>query len=84
MSWRGLSMSILAFLFTAATSTVLIVLGPGEFASRTLLTVLLIPIVWGLSMFYCYWDEVRWRPAAALALVTLISIVLIATTEVQL
>ncbi len=77
-------MSVLAFLFTATVSTWLIVMGPGEFASRTLLTVLLIPFIWGLAMFYCYWDNLSWRPALVLSIASLIAATMIATNDVQL
>ncbi len=84
MSLRGISMSVLAFLFTASVSTALIVMGPGEFANRTLLTVLLIPFIWGLAMFYCYWDNLSWRPALMLSVATLCAATLIAVNDVQL
>ncbi len=84
MSWRGLAMSVLAFLFTAVLSAAVIAIGPGEFASRTLLTVLVSPFVWGLAMFYCYWDEIAWRPALALGMVTGVCAVVITVFEVRL
>lgn len=77
-------MSILAFLFTAATSTALIVAGPGDFANRTLLTVLLIPVSWGLAMFYCYWDNIAWRPAFTLGGITVLAVLVIISNDVQL
>lgn len=84
MSMRGLSMSVLAFLFTAFFSAAIIVIGPGDFANRTLCTILLSPFVWGLAMFYCYWDELAWRPTAALSAVTAACAVVVFVFEVRL
>jgi hypothetical protein len=76
-------MSVLSFLFTASLSSAVIVVGPGDFAARALTTVLLSPIVWGLAMFYCYWDEIRWRPAALLGLGSLASAAVVTLFEVS-
>ena len=63
---RGIGATIGSVFFALLVCAVIAVAGPGAFASRTLVTVLLCPIVWGLAIFYMYWDEHPRRPLLVL------------------
>ena len=66
ITFRGISATLASLVFTMALCAAITMVGPGSFAARSLSTVLLCPIIWGLAMFYSYWDERAARPLLVL------------------
>ena len=83
MSWRGFSLTVLSFVFTLLSTSAILVIGPGAFASRALTAVLLCPLIWALAMLYVYWDLSPRRPTAVLATGCVIGAAIVMLVEVE-
>lgn len=89
MTLRGFSSWILSFISTSLLTCVILILLFNAMAisnaliSSALIVLLINPIVWGLLMFYSYWDEVAWRPPAIMGLISVVGAVVVTLHWVQ-
>ena len=81
---RLTSILIWAMVAAVLVSAAGALMAPGAVRERVLWTIMLFPVVWVALQFWCYWDQRKWRVVSGLLLMSAVSGVIVAITELDL
>lgn len=70
--------SLIATIFCSAA---LLLTLPGPFSEKALWMTVIVPLMWAVFQFWCYWDASKWRVAAGLISLSFIGGVVVLLTE---
>lgn len=78
---RAMAVNLWSFITTVLVTSGLIIVLPTPFAATVLWAGLVLPVLWVALQWWAYWDQRRWRPTAAMVMLSIAGAAVIATME---